>query len=180
MGTLRNDEIARSNAGGFGRTALFAIGGIIAIFVILTLFIVAGHRHPAKPAASLSGCTARTLSAGSSGVCVKDVQTFVNFVEADDLSECPFTGGKTLLSNGIFDATTSRQVAVVQHWLNCYNKQEGAAAVVDPDGTVTPATWVQLCNYAYRFPSQSNSSVSPYAKTSIAAGKNAGCAALIK
>jgi hypothetical protein len=142
--------------------------------------VAAGRHKSAKTAAALTGCVTRTLAQGSSGSCVKDVQTFVNFVETDDLSECPFTGGKTINESGMFDSSTARQVAIVQTWLNCYNRQEGEAAVVNSNGIVAPATWSQLCNYAYRFPSQSSSRVSPYAKASIAAGKNAGCAELVR
>ncbi len=102
----------------------------------------------------------------------------VNFLETDALSECPFTNAQRVTENGTFDGETTQQVKSVQSWLNCYNKQEGATAPLTANGVVAPATWSQVCNYAYRFPKQSRSNTSPYAADSITAGKAAGCDSL--
>jgi hypothetical protein len=99
----------------------------------------------------------------------------VNFVETDDLTQCPFVGAQILQSSGIYDAATASQVKVIQNWFNCYNRQEGDKSTISANGNVGESTWSELCTYAYQFPKGSGSSVSPYLKASIIAGKNAGC-----
>jgi hypothetical protein len=118
---------------------------------------------------------ARQFAPGSSGACVSDIQTMVNFMETDGLTECPFTGAKTLAITGMYDTTTQYQVKTVQTWNNCYNKQEGSSSVIAANGIVGTSTWSELCTYAYQYQKQVAESTSPYLKASVAAGKNAGC-----
>jgi len=99
----------------------------------------------------------------------------INFMETDDLTQCPFKGAATLGMNGVYNAATAQQVTVVQNWFNCYNRQEGEQATVAVDGKVAEPTWIDLCTYAYQYPQNAGTSVSPYLKASLAAGKNAGC-----
>jgi hypothetical protein len=122
-----------------------------------------------------NGCIGKHFGSGSSGTCVSDIQTMVNFTETDNLNQCPFTGSKPLDINGSYEASTQAQVRVIQTWFNCYNKQEGQPIVIGVTGIVNKPTWSDLCTYAYQYPSQNSQSSSPYRKSSIAAGKNAGC-----
>jgi len=151
---------------------LWVFSALIILAVIAGLLLHAHHPSKAPPQ---TGCVAQRFTVGSSGACVRDIQTMVNYMETAGLSECPFTDGKPLNINGTYDGTTKQQVQSVQTWINCYNKQEGSNTSIPTDGTIGSSTWPQLCSYAYRFPSQSNSSTSPYCAEAIAAGKNAGC-----
>lgn len=150
---------------------------LIVVLVVGTVMIAGKLRSDTKAAAEAqTKCLSKELSQGSSGDCVHDVQAMVNFMETDGLTQCPFTGGFRLPLNGYYDASTSQQVAVVQDWLTCYNKQEGLKIPDFKRGKVTAATWSQLCTYAYQYPSQSNDSKSNYRTEALAAGKDAGCA----
>lgn len=130
--------------------------------------------HPA-PITNKSGCTSQEFSLGSSGNCVEDIQTMVDYMETAGLNECPFTDTAALPIKGTYNTYTAQQVSSVQTWVQCYSKQEGARSNVAVSGKVNEATWHLLCSYAYHFPSQSNSSTSPYFQKTIAAGKDAGC-----
>lgn len=153
---------------------------ILSLSLILSLILVIGasfilDHHP-KKVAKRTGCIAQQLSSESSGMCVRDVQTMVDYIETAGLSECPFTNGKPLDIDGIYDRTTEQQVESVQAWMNCYNKQEGSTnASIPTNGIVNSLLWSQLCTYAYRFPLQSSSNTSPYRQAAITAGKNADC-----
>jgi peptidoglycan hydrolase-like protein with peptidoglycan-binding domain len=145
--------------------------------VVILAGVLVFTRQAAAPTKQGGGdtCTSKQFTLGSSGNCVDDIQTMVNFMETDGLTQCPFTGSSTLSVNGSYDTNTQSQVKVVQSWLNCYNQQEGEAGTSSVNGVVGTSTWSGLCTYAFQYPSQANQSTSPYLKLSIAAGKNAGC-----
>lgn len=151
--------------------------GYILVAVVILAAVLVFTRQAAAPTKPAGGdsCTAKQFAPGSSGNCVSDIQTMINFMETDGLTQCPFTGSSSLSVSGSYDASTQNQVKVVQSWLNCYNRQEGESGSVSVNGVVGSATWSGLCTYAFQYPSQANQSVSPYLKLSIAAGKNAGC-----
>jgi hypothetical protein len=148
----------------------------IIVAVIVGAFLLLGsHGSASKNQTVASGCASHQFTVGSSGSCVKDIQTLVNFIETDGLTMCPFTGSQALPINGSFSVSTQNQVAVVQTWANCYNRQEGTPTTISTDGVVDSSTWSDLCTYGYQYPKQSNSGISPFLKASITAGKNAGC-----
>jgi hypothetical protein len=157
----------------------------LAVCIVVLVLIIGGVllliRHNSKPnmtpVAQSNSCISRQLSIGSSGNCVRDVQTMVNFLETDGLTECAFIGAQQLSVSGTFDAATQQQIKTVQTWINCYNKQEGNPLNTPANGTVGTATWSGICTYAYLYPKQSGQGPSPYLKASIAAGKDAGCGA---
>ena len=131
--------------------------------------------HHTTKAIAKTGCTTEQLSEGSSGSCVSDIQTMVNYMETAGLNECAFPNAKLLTVNGTYDNATRQQVQSVQSWYQCYTSQEDSQTNVTASGTVDPATWHFFCSYAYQFPSQSSSNTSPFRLASIAAGKKAGC-----
>jgi hypothetical protein len=149
---------------------------VLIVVVAVGVFIFFGRKSvtPSKQVGSNS-CIAKQFALGSSGNCVSDIQTMINFMETDGLTQCPFTGSSTLSVSQSYDVSTENQVKVVQSWLNCYNQQEGESGSSAANGTVGPSTWSELCTYAFQYPSQATQSTSPYLKSSIAAGKNAGC-----
>lgn len=156
--------------------ALSPVGIIVAAVVVLAAidgYLLA--RPHAQRQSTTASCLSEQLRAGSTGNCVKDAQTMVDFVETDSLNECPFAGGKTIQPSGTYDAATAAQIKVVQTWLNCYNKQEGGNDMLPTDGVISHATWAALCTYGYQYPHQSQTGSSPYFRQTIAAGKNAGC-----
>jgi hypothetical protein len=154
------------------------IEALIVVIVIIAVgaLLFATHHSSNKvtPLAS-SGCASEVFSVGSSGNCVQDIQTMVDYMETDDLTECPFTGGQVLPVDGSFDASTKQQVQVVQTWQNCYNKQEDLPAAQIVNGSVGTQTWSELCTFSYTYPKQAASSPSAYFKSTVTAGKNAGC-----
>jgi hypothetical protein len=152
----------------------FIGAAILVVIIVLGAFTVLHHKQK-TPSISNNLCIGQQLSVGSKGTCVSDVQTMVNFMETDNLTQCPFPGNSRLGETGTYDATTQAQVKVIQTWINCYDDQEGQSAGITPNGIVTTNTWSVLCSYAYRFPKQSASTTSPYASQSSAAGANAGC-----
>ena len=151
------------------------IGASLMLVVAFLAVGIGTLKHRPSQALVASGCTARQFDVGSSGTCVNDIQTMINYMETSGLNECPFVGAQRLPINGTYDSATKVQVSTVQTWINCYSKQEGSQTSVSVTGKVDSATWHLFCSYAYQFPSQSNSSVSPFRQASIAAGKNAGC-----
>lgn len=121
------------------------------------------------------GCTTQQFAVGSSGKCVKDIQTMVDYMETAGLNECPFEGTKILTITGAYNKETANQVRSVQQWIHCYSAQEESQTNVSVNGKVDAATWQLLCSFGFRFPSQSNSSTSSYRQSALSAGKNAGC-----
>jgi hypothetical protein len=154
----------------------YAILGILILAIGVTIIILLTKRT-SSPLQTTSGnsCKSQQLSIGSMGNCVSDLQTMVNFMETDGLNQCPFTGSAALVADGSYDESTEEQVKVVQTWFDCYATQEGLPPTIAVNGTATSATWSELCIYAYSYPSKSGTSPSSYLKSSIAAGKNAGC-----
>ena len=168
----------RSRSGGY----ITVILTIVAVFIVLGLGLVYLDRHyyskttTADSAKDLSSyCVGKTFASGSSGSCVRDVQTLINYMENSGLTQCPFEGGAPLTVSGSFDAATAAQVKSVQGWAACYATQEGFTTNVQQTGTVEKTTWGELCTYGYTNPSRSGAIG---AATSIAAGKDAGCAQL--
>lgn len=153
----------------------YAVLGILILAVGVTIIILLTKRTSPLQLTSGNSCKNQQLSVGSLGSCVSDLQTMVDFMETDGLNQCPFTGSSVLATDGSYDASTEEQVKVVQTWFDCYSEQEGLPATVIANGTTTTSTWSELCIYAYSYPSKSGSSPSSYLKSSIAAGKNAGC-----
>jgi hypothetical protein len=152
-----------------------AITVVIVLIVVGVILLVSHHSTSPTKTVAGTGCSSQQFSVGSSGACVQDIQTMVNFMETDDLTECPFIGGKSIPMNGTFDTDTEQQVTVVQTWENCYNKQEDLPATLTANGIVNAQTWTELCSYGYTFPKQSTTSPSPYFKSTLTAGQNAGC-----
>jgi hypothetical protein len=154
----------------------FILSSVGVVLIIAGILIIT-HKHSSnsKTVVYANGCVAEEFSEQSSGLCVKDIQTMVDFMETDSLNECVFIGAESVGISGIYNAPTKQQVQTVQTWANCYNKQEGEPGIINVNGAVGPATWSELCTYAYKYPYQTNSSTSPYFKESIIAGKNAGC-----
>jgi hypothetical protein len=156
-------------------TAGFVCVVLLAVGVVYTLVHKRSTNLTPKTATSGIGCVAKQLAAGSTGNCVNDVQTMVNYIETAGLTECPFPGAQKLPVTGSYDAATQAQVKVAQAWINCYNKEEGITTAINADGNVGSSTWPELCTYAYKFPKLANQSTSPYFQQSLAAGKDAGC-----
>ena len=152
------------------------ISALVIILIITVMLVVFTKPKKVSPAVTKStACAGQNYVAGSTGPCVSDIQTMVNFIETDGLNECSFKGNQLLTINGNFDQPTVDQVKVVQNWLNCYNKQEGAPGYINPNGMVGSSTWSGLCTYAYYYPKQAGQSNSSYFKATLAAGKTAGC-----
>jgi hypothetical protein len=155
-----------------------AVTALLLIAVIVFGFLKYTH-HAAKSAkirADLSGqCAGQSFASGSTGTCVTDIQTLVNYMEHSGLTECPFTGGALLDVNGTYDTATTTQIRSVQEWSNCYAKQEGFTSNVKITGTVDKATWGELCTYGYTDPLHTSATS---ATNTIATGKDAGCAEL--
>jgi hypothetical protein len=147
---------------------------LIVAIVILTLVYFHGH-SPNTETASGNSCVDKQFSLGSTGNCVNDIQTMLDFIETDGLTQCSFVGGKTINIDGSYSATTEDQIKVIQTWLNCYNHQEGQSGALAVNGIVNKSTWTDLCSYGYQFPSQADQSVSPFLKLTLQAGSNAGC-----
>lgn len=167
-----------SSSTGSART-LGVLGALLLIclagFAIFYLSVL--HRN-STTVITPRGCTSTNLSQGSSGICVKDAQTMVDFIETDGLNECVFTNGMPLAVDGSYNAATAQQVKSVQTWVNCYNHQEGITQTVPTNGTIDKTTWVALCTYGYQYPTQNSASSSPYTKAATTAGNNADCKSL--
>lgn len=155
---------------------------VIAAFIVLGLGLIYLDRHYYSKTGAPSGakdlssyCVGKTFAAGSSGHCVSDIQTLINYMENSGLTQCPFQGSAPLTVSGTFDSATATQVKSVQGWAICYATQEGFMTNVIQNSTVDKITWGELCTYGYTNPSRSGATG---AATSIAAGKDAGCAQL--
>ena len=138
-------------------------------------YIYAHNRNITTTANVATGCRAKTVKVGATGNCVRDIQTMTDYMQTAELIECPFRSGRLLPITGTYDSATAAQVKVIQAWANCYYQQEGMNQNITISGIVDNDTWVELCNYAYNSPKESNSTVSPYTQASLAAGKNANC-----
>jgi hypothetical protein len=151
----------------------------VAVFLIavaISFFFFHRTHKVEKSIAKLTGyCVGADLTSGSSGHCVSDVQTIINYMEHSGLTQCEFVGGANLTINGNYDTTTSAQVKSVQDWADCYATQEGFTSNVKDTGVVDRPTWGELCTYGYTDPIHSSASG---AGGTIAAGKDAGCAQL--
>ena len=171
---LNNQPIANLPKRGKLIKAVMIIGLII--FAAAIIFIIKDDsKKSISQVSAPNTCINSTIQVGSSGQCVSDLQTMANFLETDNLNECAFNGKQILNVDGSFDAITQSQVKVLQNWLICYNKQEGAPNNITASGIVNTATWGDICTYAYIYPKEAGQSSSPYYKASIVAGKNAGC-----
>jgi len=154
---------------------------IVAALVIVGVgaFLLLDHKHTEKVKANntiLSNyCVGQTLSVGSSGHCVDDVQTLVNYMEHSGLTECTFDNGATIAVDGTFASSTATQVKSAQEWSECYAKQEGFTSNVKTTDNVDKSTWGLLCTYGYSDPLHTTAAG---AATAIAAGKDAGCGEL--
>jgi hypothetical protein len=133
------------------------------------------HRQSTTNTVVLTGCRAQSFSIGSSGPCVKDIQTMTDYMETAGLTECPFNKGKVIPVNGIYNSVTVTQVKAVQTWANCYYSQEGMNSSVSTNGKVDNGTWIELCDYAYSSPKESGNALSSLTSASIAAGVDAQC-----
>ncbi len=158
---------------------MIGVGLLIAIIVAVGVVFNLVHKRSAnlapQTAVSGTGCVTKQLAIGSTGSCVSDVQTMVNYMETAGLIQCPFPGASQIPINGTFDTATQAQVKVVQSWVNCYNKEEGVTKVIVADGTVGPTTWPEICTYAYKFPKLAGQNPSQFYKQAVAAGEDAGC-----
>lgn len=157
---------------------IIALAAVIIVVAIIALILVTMHRDAATtdtPTANLSGCVSKTFGSDSSGHCVSDIQTLVNYMEHSGLTECPFTGGAQLSVSSVYDNATVLQVQSVQGWAGCYAKQEGFTSNIQQTGTVDKTTWSELCTYGFTNPSHNGTAG---AAGAIAAGKDAGCAQL--
>jgi hypothetical protein len=152
---------------------------IVFIVVGASAFMLLDHKHTdtvkAQNTLLSSYCVGQSYTTGSSGHCVDDIQTLVNYMEHSGLTECPFDGGATLTVNSSYDGDTTTQVKSVQGWSECYAKQEGFTSNVKQTGTVDKVTWGLLCTYGYTDPLHTTASG---ASEAIAAGKDAGCGEL--
>ena len=167
----------QQRSGGYIQIVLIALA-VIVIGAVLLVFLSRNHSaaKPSSSASTLSGqCVGQTFTSGSGGHCVSDIQTLVNYMEHSGLTECPFTGGATLVVSGSYDTATASQIRSVQGWSDCYAKQEGFTSNVIVTGNVDKATWGELCAYSYADPLHTSASG---ASAAIAAGKDADCAAL--
>jgi hypothetical protein len=180
MYLYRTQPVCRRSTAGFSSVTVIVLLTVVLISGAISAVVLSHHKQVAATTLSQSqtNCLARQFSSGSSGTCVSDIQTMVNFMESDGLTQCPFTGGAVLQATAGYDTATARQVTVVQNWLTCFNKQEGINTPSLVPGVVTPATWSELCTYAYMYPLQNSSSTSSYRAASLTAGKDAGCAAM--
>ncbi len=157
------------------------IRNIVITTVLIVILLVAGYvtishfRDNLTDNSPKDTCTTRQFSIGSTGNCVSDIQTMVNFIETDDLTQCSFTGAQQVPITGTYNNATATQVSVVQTWMNCYGSEEGSATRISINGIVNPAVWPDLCTYGYQFPKGVGQSTSPYLHSSLLAGKNAGC-----
>jgi hypothetical protein len=161
-------------AGGYIRIALL---GIAIVVIAVVALILIHHKHDtsasSKQATNLqSYCVGQTFANGSSGHCVSDIQTIINYMEHSGLTQCPFVNGAKITVDSTYDADTITQVNAVQRWASCYAKQEGFTSNVPQNGTVGKATWGELCTYGYTDPMRSEATKTG---TTIAAGKDAGC-----
>jgi hypothetical protein len=164
-------------SGGYIQIVLIVLA-VVVVGVIILVFLSRNHgtAKPSSSVAALNGkCVGQTFTIGSNGHCVSDIQTLTNYMEHSGLTECPFTGGALLTVSGAYDTATSSQVRSVQTWSSCYAKQEGFTSNVVATGSVDKATWGELCAYGYTDPLHTSASG---ASAAIAAGKDAGCAAL--
>jgi hypothetical protein len=153
---------------------------VAAIVIVVGAFILFSHHRNTGNTGGRTGdlssyCVGQTFNLGSSGRCVSDIQTLVNYMEHSGLTECQFAGGATLTVDGVYDGTTATQVRAVQGWANCYAKQEGFTSNVQLTSNVDKATWGELCTYGYTNPSRNGAK---NASSAISAGKDAGCAQL--
>jgi hypothetical protein len=156
------------------------IAAVLVVVIVIGVFLFLNRNHSATKSSSQSAvtrnaCVGQDFADGSSGHCVRDVQTLVNYMEHSGLTECPFSGGATLTVSGTYDSATATQVKSVQQWSSCYAKQEGFNSNVQQTGEVDKTTWGELCTYAYTDPLHTSANG---AASSIAAGKDAGCAQL--
>ena len=150
------------------------------VIIVAVAFVLLNRNHkagaPGGQTADLSGyCVGQTFDTGSSGTCVSDIQTMVNYMEHSGLTQCPFEGGTKLLVSSVYDASTAAQVKSVQGWAGCYARQEGFTTDVQQTGVVDVTTWGELCTYGYTNPKRNGATG---ASTSITAGEDAGCAQL--
>ncbi|HUB93235.1 MAG TPA: hypothetical protein VMB52_01915 [Verrucomicrobiae bacterium] len=167
----------KRTSGGYAQIILLVAAVVL---IALAVFLFLDHSHntkkPTTQTVNLSNyCVGRSFSAGSTGHCVADVQTIINYMEDSGLTQCPFENGAQLTVSSAYDAATVVQVKSVQTWASCYAKQEGFTTNVQQTGTIDNVTWGELCTYGYTNPSHNGAS---NASLSIAAGKDAGCAQL--
>lgn len=153
---------------------------VVAIVIAIGVFLFLNQNHTTtksggQSTAISSACVGQGFATGSSGHCVRDIQTLVNYMEHSGLTECPFSSGATLTVSSTYDSATATQVKSVQQWSSCYAKQEGFTSNVQQTGKVDKTTWGELCTYAYTDPLHTSATG---ATSSIAAGKDAGCAQL--
>ncbi|HUD10145.1 MAG TPA: hypothetical protein VMR28_00555 [Candidatus Saccharimonadales bacterium] len=154
----------------------YILGLIVVIAVLLVIFVSLEKAHKTQPmAVDKSACTAQQFSVGSSGVCVKDIQTMANFIQTDGLTVCSLQGGHTLSISGQYDTATQNQVKLIQNWAQCYTHEEGSKATIPTNGIVAVNAWPVFCDYAYQFATHNPNSASPYTKATQQAGMNAGC-----
>jgi hypothetical protein len=164
-----------------GYVQILFIGIVVVVLIGLIALLVSHDRstsatNQTNSSASISsGCVSKQFSTGSTGHCVSDIQTLVNYTEHSGLTECPFSNGATLIVNGSYDSLTSTQVRSIQQWSDCYAEQEGFTSDVMQTGTVDKATWGELCTYGYTDPLHTSAKG---ATTVEAAGKDAGCQSL--
>lgn len=164
----------KRSSGGYVHLIALAVAAIVIVIIALVMLNI--HRHaaaPGKQSSNLTGCVSQTFGSGSSGHCVGDIQTLVNYMEHSGLTECQFDGGAQLVLSSVYDNATVVQVKSVQGWSDCYAKQEGFTSNVQQTGTVDRVTWGELCTYGYTNPSRTGAAGSA---SSVAAGKDAGCA----
>ncbi len=101
-------------------------------------------------------------SRGSSGNCVKYIQTMLNSLAAHKgWAGNGYAGGAQLAVDGSYGPKTKQQVLVAQTWYNSWH-----SIPYSVDGVVGKQTWWLLCSYSYH---------NHLSAASDAAGLAAGC-----
>jgi hypothetical protein len=158
------------------RTWIYAGIAVLLIAAAISFFFLHRTHKVQKSIAKLNGyCVGTTLNSSSSGHCVSDAQTIINYMENSGLTQCEFVNSAKLTVDGTYDTATATQVKSIQTWANCYAAQEGFTSNVKETGSVDRPTWGELCTYGYTDPMHSAASG---AGDAIAAGKDAGCTQL--
>lgn len=175
-------QSSSSSASGRSKWVLVAaafVPLVIIAVVVGIIVVVSNHKSSsAVDVAASTNCLGKQFSVGSSGTCVQDIQTMINFIETDGLTQCPFVDAATLPMTDYYDSQVATQVKTVQDWVTCYDKEEGVKPPQFKNGVVTQPLWTELCTYAYLYPSQNSNTKSSYRTQALAAGKHAGCASV--
>lgn len=137
----------------------------ISMAILVVGISAIGAFAPLKVSAAPSGCVARTLQKGSTGVCVSRLQTMLNGLGTWHR----YYGYHSLAVDGDFGSHTDGQVRAYQDF--SWN------LVVD--GIVGRHTWTALCEDARNFAQSRMSDYPVTASNTYSAGADAGCNTLV-